>query len=137
MSDALRFPVLGGGMTVPWSLLAPHEPQAQANHDQSLKRLAERGGLSWTEMLCVLEARGWRHGRELTDEAAKPLVLALVEAHEAREVVQLRAQLQAASALAAAAGPCCDPHWVTDMGAKRGRLAEALAAFERVKAGWE
>ena len=30
----------------PWALLEPHEAQARANHGgQSLKRLAERGGL--------------------------------------------------------------------------------------------
>jgi hypothetical protein len=43
------FPVLGFRMyrdkplTVPWDFLAPHEAQAQRNHSQTLKRLAERG----------------------------------------------------------------------------------------------
>jgi hypothetical protein len=46
--------------TVPLSLLAPHEAQAQKNHSQSLQRLAERGGLSPCEMLAVLEDREWR-----------------------------------------------------------------------------
>lgn len=40
--------------SVPWGLLAPHEAQARHNHDQSLTRLAERGGLSPCEMLAVL-----------------------------------------------------------------------------------
>lgn len=79
-----RFPVLGGGMTVPWQMLEPHEPQALANHsNQTLSRLAERGGLGWAELLCVLESRRWRCGSELTDEQAKPLVLARVAEYEA------------------------------------------------------
>lgn len=45
---------------VPWAMLAPHEKQALHNHDQTLKRLAERGGLSPCEMLAVLENRPWR-----------------------------------------------------------------------------
>ena len=44
----------------PWALLAPHEAQAQRNHYQTLKRLAERGGLGPDEMLAVLDDRPWR-----------------------------------------------------------------------------
>ena len=39
---------------LPWDFIAPHEKQAQANHYQTLERLAQRGGLSWMEMLAVL-----------------------------------------------------------------------------------
>lgn len=46
--------------SIPWSLIAPHEAQAQRNHDQSLKRLAERGGLSPGEALCTLGDRSLR-----------------------------------------------------------------------------
>jgi hypothetical protein len=59
------FPVLGFRMyrdkplTVPWDFLAPHEAQAQRNHSQTLKRLAERGGLCPTEMLDILKGQGW------------------------------------------------------------------------------
>lgn len=42
---------------IPWALLAPHEKQAQANHSQTLTRLAERGGLSPCEALAVLDDR--------------------------------------------------------------------------------
>jgi hypothetical protein len=73
--DGTQFPVLWPGGTgpqtelkrlgcprsVPWSLLEPHEQQAKWNHGgQTLKRLAERGGLDPTEMLAVLEDRPWR-----------------------------------------------------------------------------
>ncbi len=78
-----RFPVLGGGMTVPWLMVAPCAPQAYENHSQTLERLAERGGLCWTELLCVLECRRWNDARELSEEAAKVRVLALVSAFNA------------------------------------------------------
>lgn len=45
---------------VPWWLLAPFEPQAKKNHDQTLERLNERGGLAPCEMLAVIEGRRWR-----------------------------------------------------------------------------
>ena len=70
-----RFPVLvglctkplpGQPKTVPWALVAPHEAQARRNHDQTLRRLAERGGLSPDELVAVLEDRRW----ERMDRAA-------------------------------------------------------------------
>lgn len=46
---------------LPWEMIAPHEQQAQRNHGgQTLKRLAERGGLSNSEALAVLEDRPWK-----------------------------------------------------------------------------
>lgn len=44
---------------LPWALIAPHEAQAQANHSQSLERLAQRGGLSFCEAAAILEDRKW------------------------------------------------------------------------------
>lgn len=46
-------------LRVPWDFVAPHEIQAQRNHDQTLERLAERGGLCEPELLAVLEDRPW------------------------------------------------------------------------------
>lgn len=40
-------------------MIAPHERQAQANHGQSLERLAERGGLGLCEAVAVLEDCRW------------------------------------------------------------------------------
>lgn len=58
------FPIMAhNGMkasSVPWALVAPHEGQAQKNHYQSLERLAQRGGLSHSELCAVLEDREWR-----------------------------------------------------------------------------
>lgn len=45
--------------SVPWEFIAPHEAQAQRNHAQTLKRLAERGGLSAKEMLAVVTGQHW------------------------------------------------------------------------------
>ncbi len=45
---------------VPWWMVEPHERQANVNHcGQTLKRLAERGGLSPTELVAVLADREW------------------------------------------------------------------------------
>lgn len=43
-----------------WELLEPHKGQARRNHDQSLELLAERGGLTPTEIVAVMECREWR-----------------------------------------------------------------------------
>lgn len=45
--------------SIPVALIAPHEAQANHNHGQTLKRLAERGGLSPCEAVAVLEDRRW------------------------------------------------------------------------------
>lgn len=45
---------------LPWEMIAPHEEQAQRNHSQTLKRLADRGGLSECEAVAVLEDRPWK-----------------------------------------------------------------------------
>jgi len=85
-----RFPVLGSSRygsapgaptSVPWDLLTPHEAQAERNHYQSLRELAERGGLSPAEMVAVLEDRPWRN-MDLT--AAITRLRELVDAFEDR-----------------------------------------------------
>lgn len=52
-----KYPVIGTKPQeyIPHEVLIPHEEQAIYNHRQTLNRLAERGGLSWYEILCVLE----------------------------------------------------------------------------------
>lgn len=63
--------VEGCPTSVPWSVVTPHETQAQRNHGQSLPRLAQRGGLSPDEMLAVLEDRDWE--RMDREEAVRQL----------------------------------------------------------------
>lgn len=49
------FPILGSnGAKIDLQLVVDHGQQAQRNHYQSVKRLAERGGLSWAELHAVL-----------------------------------------------------------------------------------
>lgn len=56
-----KFPIFDGivYIWIPWSVLAPHEKQAQLNHGQSLERLAERRGLCPSEAIAVIEDRKW------------------------------------------------------------------------------
>jgi hypothetical protein len=61
-----QFPILRGNKptpgcpeSIPWEMLTPHETQAVRNHQQTLKELASRGGLSVREALFVLTDRRW------------------------------------------------------------------------------
>lgn len=64
MTTMTRFPILmtvtmrrdypDMPTSVPWDLVRPHEQRAVSNHNQNLRRLAERGGLSPEELLCLL-----------------------------------------------------------------------------------
>lgn len=57
----MRFPIMHGDMlrAIPLGMISPHEKQAGCNHGQTLKRLAERGGLSPCEAIAVLFDRKW------------------------------------------------------------------------------
>jgi hypothetical protein len=68
--ETRRFPLLDGP-TIPWALIEPWERQAKENHGQTLEQLAERGGLSSVEAVCVLEGR-----RFTRDDQFYPLALA-------------------------------------------------------------
>lgn len=65
MSDSVRaaaerrFPIQDGP-SVPWSYMAPHESMAKTNHGQTLKRLAERGGLGAGEAELIVTGRRLR-----------------------------------------------------------------------------
>jgi hypothetical protein len=63
-------------VALPWEMISPHERQAQRNHGgQTLKRLAERGGLSAAEAVAVLEDRDFRSMtfRDANDRLARLL----------------------------------------------------------------
>jgi hypothetical protein len=97
-----RFPTLGGP-SVPWSMVAPHEKQAIANHDQSLRRLAERGGLSPGELWCIVHNRKWREQPDEKTALAWLRAWAGIGIEGARD--QLRAEL---AAMTAARDRACD-----------------------------
>lgn len=100
MSDSRGFPVMcpWAGMprserreaeqaafqrVIPWEVIRPHEAQARHNHGgQSLDRLAERGGLSPSEAVAVLEDRRW-HSMLIVD-AIRRLVHIVGKATEAQ-----------------------------------------------------
>jgi hypothetical protein len=65
---------------VPWSLIAPHEAQAQINHGQTLRRLAERGGLAASEVVAVLTDRRFQIMSEI--DAARQLIALLTASVE-------------------------------------------------------
>lgn len=85
-----RFPILetspapqGAKQDVPWGLVEPHREQAQLNHYQSLERLAERGGLSWCELIAVLEDRPWRRmDNDIAEQQVRTLLRDLGEADD-------------------------------------------------------
>lgn len=55
------FPIMGCNIiaSIPWDFIAPHEAQALSNHGQTLKRLAERGGLCVSEAIAVVDGSHW------------------------------------------------------------------------------
>lgn len=46
--------------TIPWEMITPHEEQCKTNHQQTLVRIAQRGGLSRCEAIVILEDRQWK-----------------------------------------------------------------------------
>jgi hypothetical protein len=73
------FPIMDGDQRswIPWRVIAPHEAQARRNHGQSLGRLAERGGLNWTEAWGVLNGVGWSRLPKRQEAQCKAAVLAI------------------------------------------------------------
>lgn len=74
-----KFPILVSNPKeyIPLNIIKPHENQAIINHSQTLKRLAERGGLSWVETLCVLEDK--KYDYNITESDAKIKVIEIVK----------------------------------------------------------
>lgn len=82
-----RFPIQGLGVSLPWSVVAPFEGRAGMNHGgQTLERLADRQGLSPTEVWCLLHGRRYWDGPVPSKEEADKFVLDLVAKHDARAV---------------------------------------------------
>lgn len=71
--------------SVPWAWIQQFERQAIENHDQSLEKLASRGGLAWIEIVMIMRSRKLRQMDALKDEIgptpahAQAYVLAAVE----------------------------------------------------------
>lgn len=82
--EGRRFPIQGGP-SIPWAMIAPHEAQAKTNHDQSLERLAERGGLSPGEAVAVLDGLRWREARVISEADGRARLAAHLERWEASQ----------------------------------------------------
>lgn len=67
---------------IPWEIIEPHEAQARANHGgQSLRQLADRGGLSPAEALAVMADQPFAVLRSHEQaEAYRQLLLAILRA---------------------------------------------------------
>lgn len=52
-----EMPIMDGKLlrAVPWNVVQDHEARAMSNHSQTLDRLAQRGGMSPTEMLKIIQ----------------------------------------------------------------------------------
>ncbi len=76
-----QFPIMDGKQRayIPWSVIAPHEAQARQNHGQSLSRLAERGGLCWSEAWGVLTGVPWSRLPRGQEDRCKAAVLAICQ----------------------------------------------------------
>ena len=94
--------ILNYPRSIPWDIIAPHEDAALRNHDQTLDKLASRGGLGASEAICVIYPhrlkdyiRVWRDGSEAerfsseahaVDELNKLVVEWLVANPESRQL---------------------------------------------------
>lgn len=66
-------------LNIPWEMIEPHAKQAKLNHDQSLERLAERGGLDANEAIAVLTDKGIIDIPVMEDRFAYAKLFALVQ----------------------------------------------------------
>lgn len=129
--------------SIPWAMIAPHEAQAQANHSQTLERLAERGGLCPSEAVAVLQGREWSwalaNARSITCddqlaelvrawEAANPLTCGRCEALRSRAERLERIIGEARDALGARGNELLVDAVVRVRAAERERCAEELEA---------
>lgn len=115
--------------SIPWEAIAPYEGQAKINHDQSLQRLAERGGLSAGEALMVMTGRRWsfkEDGEALEREGAAFLDKLVRESQVVKLSRQLQAEITLADRLARALGRVPVDVAVHD-------ADEALAAYDAAR----
>lgn len=57
MADVNNFPILNANYSIPRFVIDKRSAQAFKNFGQTIDQLAGRGGLTWSETLCVLENR--------------------------------------------------------------------------------
>ena len=127
-----RFPIMhsdGGPESIPWAMIAPKEGQARNNHGQSLKRLAERGGLSPCEALAVLEGRGWRKMADAGSLLAERLAAFEADRSAVSQAAYMRGVADSDRAVAQAQARCADA--LDEYAAAEQRLREQHALDRR------
>lgn len=82
---APRFPQDPCPRAIPWDFLAPHEQQALKNHDQSLEKLASRGGLSGQEAVAIVRGQHWREGLKLSETEAACILIQMIDEWESKQ----------------------------------------------------
>jgi hypothetical protein len=65
--------------SIPFWIVEMHERQAQRNHGQSVQRLKERQGCSWSELLAILTDRAYRDVPTMSVRAAMVEVVSLIQ----------------------------------------------------------
>jgi hypothetical protein len=81
-----RLAELGCPRRVPWKFIADHHEWCRVNHDQSPRKLAERGGLSPEEMVAVVRHIKLHKMPKMTaDEEVAQLFELLRQYHEAQK----------------------------------------------------
>lgn len=91
-----KFPILGSEPKeyIPLNIIKLHEKQVIINHMQTLERLAERGGLSWNEILFVLKDKDYNRGEQVSEAAAKTKVLEIIKKPNIRGALMMGKNLQ-------------------------------------------
>lgn len=69
-------------LAVPFAVVIRHQSQAIRNHGQTVHRLAERGGLCWTELLAVLADVPYQQVAAMTEPRARHAAMKIVEREE-------------------------------------------------------
>lgn len=64
---------------IPWEMISDErcEQQSQANHGQSISRIAERGGYSAGEAICVIAGIAWQPIGDDEDDTAHRILYAM------------------------------------------------------------
>ncbi len=85
MSEVRMFPIQDGP-SVPWSIFENKEERCRINHGQTLKRIAERGGLSCAEAFAIIADMNLPQLREFGFENAKQKWLEYTEAMQLKHI---------------------------------------------------
>lgn len=78
METARKFPIIHTNENIEWNIVEPYRERALINHGQTLERIAERGGLDWYEMFCLLLDKPFRDIPLNYNLDYKPYVMKLI-----------------------------------------------------------